>query len=330
MLSATSEDRDPMTTNPPLIESRTVTVVVLTYQRNEDLVRAVRSVLDCAATGKDPIWTLLEVLVVDNNPDGSAKAEVAALGDSAVVPLRYVHETTPGIVAARNRALSEAAGRVLVFLDDDEVALPGWPSGLLSVMAQTGAALVGGPVMTEFEHEPPKWALQSGFFDPENVTDGAARSWLSTCNLAVDLEQINREGLRFDTRYPHGEDVAFSRSAASSGLDLRWSATALVKEHVGPERTTLQWRRHRQRISTDAWVRVELDLDPSPKTELIIVAKAGVRLLQAIVTASVGKLRRHRGTHYAGLILFSHVRGSIDGLRAHRRERSTSRGPASL
>ena len=65
--------------------------------------------------------------------------------DQTTPTIRYVHEAEPGIVAARNRALDEASGDVLVFIDDDEIALPGWPNGLLETSAEDRCGTGGGP-----------------------------------------------------------------------------------------------------------------------------------------------------------------------------------------
>lgn len=266
-------------------------------------------------------WTLEEILVIDNNPDGSAKPVVTELAATTGAPLRYVHEPQPGIVAARNKALDEANGEVLVFIDDDEVALEGWPDGLLQVMARTGAAMVGGPVESEFVAPPPQWVVETGYFKQPSRTDGSQPTWLSTCNVAIDLVPIRAAGLRFDPRFPHGEDAMFSRQAARLGLGLGWSASAMVREFVDPERTTVQWRRNRHRISTDAWVRTNLALDPSIRTELSATAKAAWRLVEGTVTSVAGVVTGNRARRYAGLALISQARGGIEGVLAHRRQR---------
>lgn len=314
-------------------DDRRVTIAILTYRRSDELRRAMQSVLATASPGPRAGWRLEEILVIDNNPDGSAapivdrvRRTAGPATDKTAPTIRYVHEAEPGIVAARNRALDEAAGDVLVFIDDDEIALPGWPNGLLETMRKTAAALVGGPVVTEFTQPPEQWVLDTGYFDIPRHPDGALRTWLSTCNVAIDLPRVRLAGLRFDPRYPHGEDATFSRLAASKGLPLRWSATATVKEYVEPERTTLAWRRHRHRISTDAWVRTDLDLDPSLANRATIVARAASRLIQGLVTVGVGSVVGRPATRNAGLALVSQARGGIDGLRRHRAERRGSGG----
>lgn len=317
---------------------------MLTHQRSFELRRAVGSVLNTAVPPPGAGWELAELLVVDNNPDGSAEPIVAELrrsragrrsspesasesiGESgresaAAVDgsvIRYVHEAEPGIVPARNRALDEARGDVLVFIDDDEIALPGWPDGLLATMERTSAALVGGPVVTEFVEAPPPWVIDGRFFDIPTQPDGSTRTWLSTCNLAIDLHRIRAEGIRFDDRFPFGEDAAFSRLAASRGLPLRWSATATVKEYVEPERTTLAWRRNRHRISTDAWVRAELDLDDSPPAQARVLARAVSRLVQGAGTTVIGLVSGREATRNEGLARMSQARGGVEGWLTHR------------
>ncbi len=299
---------------------RRVTIAVLTFKRTDELRRAVASVVAAAVPAADAKWVLSEILVVDNNPDGAAAPVVAQLQSFHDAEIRYVNEPTPGIVAGRNRALTDAGGDVLVFIDDDEVALEGWPDGLLRVMDDTGAAMVGGPVNFEFVERPEQWVIDSGLFSHPNPPDGSPQTWLRTGNLAIDLAAIKAAGLRFDDRYPHGEDATFSRLAKSRGLDLRWCNTAAVKEYVEPERTTLAWRRHRHRISTDAWVRAGLDLDGSLRAKAGVVARSGYRCLQGLAAIAAGTVTGNQAKRNSGLALLSQARGGMDGLLQHGRE----------
>ncbi len=307
--------------------TRLVSVALLTYRRTDELARAVHSVIEQTSTPRRPTadqpsrWDVIEILIVDNNPDGSARPTVEALAAEAPIAVRYVHEPQPGIVAGRNRALDEAAGDILIFIDDDEVALPGWPAGLIDTMIDTGAAMVGGPVVNEFLESPPDWVVDGGFFEVAPAADGATRSWLSTCNLAMDMPRVREAGLRFDPRYPHGEDGMFTRLAASRGLELRWSATAPVQEFIPADRTTLAWRLHRQRISTDAWVRTELDIDRSPRSQLVIAARTGLRLIQGAAATALGAVLGRTVTRNRGLTLLSQARGGAEGLLGHRAHR---------
>src|SRR5438045_897073 len=114
-----------------------ITVAVCTYRRPEALRRALAGVAAQRAVGLD--W---EVLVVD----GEAPSGSAAVIDAYDGPIRTVHESAIGAAAARNRAVAEARGELLAFLDDDVVPDPGWLSALVAPLVAGRADAGGGPV----------------------------------------------------------------------------------------------------------------------------------------------------------------------------------------
>lgn len=90
------------------------TIAICTRDRPKDLERCIRSLLQLPDHGQ-------EILVVDNAPS-TTDAKVLSLS----FPIRYVLEPQAGLNNARNRALQEARGDVVVFIDDDAVADGGW------------------------------------------------------------------------------------------------------------------------------------------------------------------------------------------------------------
>jgi glycosyltransferase involved in cell wall biosynthesis len=79
-----------------------------------EVLRAIQSVLDQTA----PVE---EIIVVDDgSTDGTAEAIVARYGDL----VKVVRQENAGVSAARNRAIREATGDWLAFLDSDDVWLP--------------------------------------------------------------------------------------------------------------------------------------------------------------------------------------------------------------
>lgn len=85
-----------------------------------------------------------EVLVVDNDPPDSATRDLV-LGLPGV---RHVVEPRTGLDFARNRALAEATGEWIAFLDDDVEVDPGWYAGFRRALAQhPDAAAVTGLVL---------------------------------------------------------------------------------------------------------------------------------------------------------------------------------------
>src|SRR5690606_19885215 len=119
-----------------------VAVLIPTLRRPDSLARAVASVLAQQGVAD----RLAEVVVIDNDPDGSARDTVAAAAAGAPVPVRYVHAPRPGVATARNAGLAATDAPLIAFLDDDEAATPGWLAALLKARATTGADAVFGPI----------------------------------------------------------------------------------------------------------------------------------------------------------------------------------------
>ena len=119
-----------------------VSIIVPTFRRTESLRRTLASCL--RQEGVDA--ATVEIVVVDNCPQGSAGETVSVVANGAAMPIRYVHETRAGVSHARNAGVRNARAPLLVFLDDDEEALDGWLAGLLAAQARFGADMVFGPV----------------------------------------------------------------------------------------------------------------------------------------------------------------------------------------
>jgi succinoglycan biosynthesis protein ExoM len=108
----------------PATETTLVSVVMPVYQGQGLVLGAVRSALN--QTHRD-----LEVLVVD---DGSSDATLAVLATVQDPRLRVLRQQNAGTAAARNRALAQARGRYIAFLDCDDRWFPGKIEAEISVL----------------------------------------------------------------------------------------------------------------------------------------------------------------------------------------------------
>jgi succinoglycan biosynthesis protein ExoM len=220
---------------------RDVTVAVLTYRRSGFLPDLVAD-LDREATLAANEQRRVALLVVDNDPDGSAGPVVRAQRPAA--PLRYVVEPRRGIAAARNRVLAECADSdVLVFLDDDERPDPGWLGALLSTYESSSPAAVSGPVRTEYLTDPHPWAVAGRFVDRsyrDGLVTGAVVAEAATNNLLLDLGVVRTLGLTFDEslQLSGGEDAIFTRRLTAAGERIVWCAEARVTDLRPGHRTT--------------------------------------------------------------------------------------------
>jgi GT2 family glycosyltransferase len=98
----------------------TITAAICTRDRPRQLARALESL-----TAQSPAPS--EILVIDNAPSDSS---TMVLVSENFPQVRYLREPIPGLDFARNRALAEASGNVVAFLDDDAMAGPGWSEAL--------------------------------------------------------------------------------------------------------------------------------------------------------------------------------------------------------
>lgn len=93
-------------------EGPTVSVIIPTYYRNEELINALESV-------KEQTYPHIECIVVDDS--GERFAEEAIDTDN----LTYVaHEQNQGAPVARLTGLEQATGKYIQFLDDDDYLYP--------------------------------------------------------------------------------------------------------------------------------------------------------------------------------------------------------------
>lgn len=237
-----------------------VTVAVLTYRRNAAL-EVLLPLLVSQAAALSGNGTAAEVLVVDNDAGGGARTVVAAQPD-----VRYVVEPSPGIAAARNRALDESLGSAaLAFIDDDELPEPGWLAALVETQRRTGAAAVAGPVESVFDGDLHPWIVAGGFFRRVHSrglrTDDLVPA-AATNNLLLDLRAVRRHGLRFDAGlgFSGGEDTLFTGALVGVGERIVWCREAAVVDHVPAARMTRAFVLRRVFAQSNASVRVRLRL----------------------------------------------------------------------
>ncbi|WP_104091161.1 glycosyltransferase family 2 protein [Arthrobacter sp. GMC3] len=241
-----------------------VVVAVLTYQRPEDLELAVPRLLEQAASA----MLKTSVMVIDNDPNGSGRQIV---GSFAASNLLYFNEPHPGISAARNRALAEAANfDLLVFIDDDEVPVENWLNLLLEQYLASNPAAIAGPVLSEYAHEPSVWIKEGEFFKRRRMASGSSLTVAATNNLLLDMRQIRSLELTFDERFglSGGSDTLFTRQLLKQGGHMVWCDEAIVIDRVPASRLTRDWVLRRALRSGNSWSRVEIELADGPRQHL--------------------------------------------------------------
>lgn len=280
-----------------------IVLAVLTFRRPTD-IRAIVPVLAREAAEVADARVEVRVQVVDNDPEGSAADAVAELARQLDVRVDYVVERTPGISAARNRALAAAADDdVLIFIDDDERPEPGWLTALLETWRTTGAEAVVGPVTSTFEVVPDAWTEAGGFFVRRRLATGTEVAVAATNNLLLRLDFVREHGLRFDLDFgiTGGDDTMFTRELVRAGGRIVWCAEAMVVDVVPAARVTHRWVMLRAFSSGNSWSATSAKLARTPAERLIAfcasVASGAARVALGCLRVAAGialRSLRHR------------------------------------
>jgi succinoglycan biosynthesis protein ExoM len=295
-------------------------VAVVTYRRAELLER----LLDALAPELSSIDPPARVLVVDNDPDHSARPVVDG---RAAMGVTYVSEPRPGLAAARNAAL-DAAGddRLLVFVDDDELPRPGWLPSLVGVWASGGCDAVAGPAFKVLDPPVPDWVTASGFFGRTPRVTGSRVVGAASNNLLLDTVRLRELGIRFDERFglTGGEDTMMTRTLSARGGVIRWCEEAVVDDPVPRDRATRAWVLARELRTGSTWSRVHLALAESRLGRLRVLGSLTLLGAGLVVRGSLrraaGGLSRDLVRAAGGQREVARGRGVLAGVRGRRVE----------
>ena len=293
-----------------------VSLCVCTYRRPVGL----RRLLNAVARVRTERVERLEIVVVDNDPDGSARATTDSI-EAMPFLLRYVHEPRRGISFARNRAVAEAdpASDWIAFLDDDEEPEPGWLDELLRVQARHAADVVAGPVPPKFEAEVPRWVLRGRFHEPPRHATGTVLPYADTGNVLVRASLFREFPAPFapSLALAGGEDTHFFLRVARAGNRIVWADEAVAWEWVPPSRVRLPWLLRRAFRRGNTWALLERELDPGLRIRARRILRGGGRIARGAVLLPVALVRgRHAVVDALRGICFG--AGSLAGVAGYR------------
>jgi glycosyltransferase involved in cell wall biosynthesis len=179
--------------------------------------------------------------VVDNDARRSAWEVVASFSQSASIPACYVCEPEQNIARARNRAIENAYGSHIAFIDDDEIPVKDWLILHYKMWKKSGASGVLGPVLPLFQNSPPSWILKARILERPEKKTGEILSWVDTrTGNVLLLRSLFKEGEhRFNEKFGRGgEDKEFFRRMIDSGEQFVWCNEAIVREIIPASRCT--------------------------------------------------------------------------------------------
>lgn len=193
-----------------------------------------------------------ELLVVDN---GSTDATSEVMSDPPVenMPVRRVVEPETGVARARNTALREANGRILLWLDDDVRVPPNWLTCMTQPILEGKADAVAGKVTLapsrrkswmESFHRTTLASTES--IDPEAPKNIVSANMAFDRAVLADVPGFDRElgpGSQMGTL----EDTLFSWQLRTAGYRIEMVTETAVEHHFD-----------KQRLTRDAFVRAAI------------------------------------------------------------------------
>ena len=128
-----------------------ISVIICAHNPRPDHLRRALDALKCQTLPLER-W---ELLLVDN----ASKEPLAPTWDlSWHIQARHIRENEVGLTAARLRGIKEAAGALLVFVDDDNVLAPDYLEKAAELeQSYNCIGAFGGNVIPEFETPPESW-----------------------------------------------------------------------------------------------------------------------------------------------------------------------------
>ena len=200
-----------------------VSVVIPTRNRPVALTRCID------ALDAQTIADAIEILVVD---DGSRDRVAVAEAVGRSRRARLIGSERRGPAAARNRGADEAAGRNLLFVDDDCEPSPDWARHLVEALA-TGADAAAGRTVNARPHDRLAEASQTiaNYLHDWSMTTRGQAAFAASNNLACTAPAFRQ--IRFDEEFPvaGGEDRDWCARLVQAGLTLVTVPSAIVSHH---------------------------------------------------------------------------------------------------
>jgi GT2 family glycosyltransferase len=231
-------------TSPALDPSTAIVVCIPSFRRPQHLRLTLESLARQRASHR------FAVVIVENDASRCASVPVAAeFLTSGKFPGLCVVEPRQGNCHAINAAFETAlatfpAATSLLMIDDDEIASQDWLETMIGAAGTTGADIVGGPVLPNFDDERKRALRQHPAFAPAYDSSGPVSVIYGCGNCLIGRAVFARlADPAFDLRFNFlgGGDTDFFVRCREAGMKFHWAAEAVISETVPQSRTNLRW-----------------------------------------------------------------------------------------
>jgi GT2 family glycosyltransferase len=265
-----------------------IVVCIPSFRRPQHLRRTLQSLAEQQTRRR------FAVVVVDNDAAKCQSVPVAAeLLHSGQLQGLCVVEPRQGNCQAVNAAFETAlatfpAAMHFLMIDDDEIASLNWVERMVGAAETTGADLVGGPVLPNFDDDSKRALRRHPAFCPAYDTSGPVPLIYGCGNCLVERAVFEKlDDPSFDLRFNFlgGGDTDFFARCREAGMKFHWAADAVITETVPPVRTRPGWLALRGLRIGAINYHVELKAARTVRTRAKLLAKLLARLPLSLLRA---------------------------------------------
>jgi len=236
--------RELVATSGTLDPSIDIVVCIPSFRRPQHLRLTLESLAN-QRTGRR-----FAVVVVENDALRRGSVPVAIeFFRAGHVPGLCIVEPRQGNCHAINAAFETAlatfpAATKLLMIDDDEIASSDWLERMVGAAEATGADLVGGPVLPDFDDELKRGLRRHPAFRPAYDESGPVPIIYGCGNCLITRAVFERlADPAFDLKFNFlgGGDTDFFVRCRQAGMQFHWAADAVITETVPHGRTNPRW-----------------------------------------------------------------------------------------
>lgn len=219
---------------------RVITACINTYKRPTLLKKNLLSLIKQTL----PTGLVIKIIIVDNDVNKSAFNIVQeVINSNRDVCIKYLSEPEKNISLARNKAVKEADGDFILFIDDDGYAdmnLLSEYNKNIEIYKPDG---LFGNVIPYFDDGVPDWIKKGKFFHRAVQRTGEKTKYTRTGNCIIKTDLLKSIEGPFDPEYglTGGEDINLFSKLQQNGANFIFCAEAIVYDFVPKDRACLSW-----------------------------------------------------------------------------------------
>lgn len=229
-----------------------ITLALCTFKRPNIFCKCLETIAELRL----PDNTAVDLVIIDNDEEASAKELVNSFRNKIKIPVHYFVEPKRGLANARNRLIQECInlGASHIAMFDDDILLPeNWIINYYNYYYKNEAAvIITAASYSKFTSKPPKYIEKNDLFKCSTTKKtGLIRKDAASGNVFFPVSIITELNLNFNSEYIFmgGEDGKFFEEASNKGAVIVWCNECYNYELNGTDKINIAWILKRSRYN---------------------------------------------------------------------------------